>query len=69
LVNAEAAGFDNAFFQAPALRTGVLEIQISIIDLVCLNGGQCPAQVGFVQAKRLKQEGPGCGQAFNGGFA
>ena len=34
LVDAEAAGFDDAFFQAPALAAAVLKVQVGVIDLV-----------------------------------
>ena len=69
LVDAEAASLDDAFFQAPALGAGVLKVQVGVVHLVRLDGGQRPTQVGFVQTEGLEQEGPGRGQAFNGGFA
>jgi hypothetical protein len=69
LVDAEAAGFDDALFQTPAFGAGVLEIQIGIIDRVGFDGVQGLRQVAFIQAKRLEQEGPGRGQAFDGRFA
>jgi hypothetical protein len=41
-----------------------LEIKVGVIDLVRLNGGQGATQVGFIQAKGLKQQGFGRGQTF-----
>ncbi len=69
LVDAEAAGLDDALFQAPAFGAGVLEIQVGVVHLMGLDGGQSAAQMGFIQAKRLQQEGAGRGQTFDGGFA
>ena len=69
LVDAETAGFDNALFQAPAFRAGVLKVQIRIVNLVRFDGRQGLRQMRFVQTKRFKQEGPGRGQAFESGFA
>ena len=53
LVDAEGTGFDNALLQTPAFGTGVLKVQISFINLVRFDFGQCFGQVGFVQTKRL----------------
>ena len=48
LVDAEAAGFDNAFFQTPTFGAGVLEIQVGFVDAVGFDFGQHPPEVGFV---------------------
>ena len=48
LVDAEAAGFDDAFFQAPTFGAGVLEIQVGFVDAVGFDFGQHPPEVGFV---------------------
>ena len=34
LVDIEAAGFDDSLLEAPALRTGVLKVQIRVVDAV-----------------------------------
>ena len=69
LVDAEAPGLDDAFLQAPALRAGVLEVQVGVVDLVRLDGRQSAAEVGFIQTEGVEQQGLGRGQAFEGGFA
>ena len=69
LVDAEAASLDDALFQAPAFGAGVLKVKIGVIDRVRLDGVQGLSQMGFVKTKRVKQQGLGRGQAFNGGFA
>jgi hypothetical protein len=69
LVDAETARFHDALFQTPPLSTGVLKVQIGIVNLVGSDGTQGFGQMGFVQAKRLEQQGSGCGQAFKSGFA
>ena len=52
LVDAERAGFDNTFFQAPALGAGVLEVEVGLVHALHLDFGQRARQVRLVQAKR-----------------
>jgi hypothetical protein len=41
LVDAEAAALDDAFFQAPALVAGDLEVQVGVVDAVLADHAQC----------------------------
>ncbi len=55
LINTEAAGFDDAFFQRPALGTAILEIQIGIVNLVRQHFAEDLFQLALVQCKRGQQ--------------
>ena len=56
LVDAETAGLDNAFLQAPALAASALEIQVGIINLAHVHECQRLAQIGASQARRAQQQ-------------
>ena len=68
LVYAERAGFHNALFQTPALRAGVLKIQICIVYAVGAYGRQSLRQMALIQAVRREQQALRDGQAFEGRF-
>ncbi|MNV56389.1 hypothetical protein D3C71_1486690 [compost metagenome] len=55
LADREAAGLDDALFQAPALAARVLEVQIGVIDLVGEDLTQRASHVRFGQAPRVQQ--------------
>ncbi len=69
LVDAEAAAFDDALFQAPTFAAGVLKVQVGIVRAMRQDLAQRFFQVGFVQAVGGQQQVAGHGQAFEGGFA
>jgi hypothetical protein len=62
LVDVEAARFDDAFVEAPRLGTGILEIEIGVIELMGQDLAESPRQVAFGQRKRSEQQGFGLGQ-------
>ena len=66
LVNAEAAGFDNAFFQAPAFAVRALKIQVRIIHATRMHDGQRLLQMAARQAEGLEQQGFGQRQPLAG---
>ena len=68
LVDAEAAGLDDAFLQAPAFAAGGLEIQVGVIDLARVHGGQRLVQMVARQAEGFEQQRFGNGQALARAF-
>jgi hypothetical protein len=68
LVDAEAAGLDDALFQAPAFAARVLEVEVGVVDL-CARISASARAGGFVEAEGLEQQRAGRGQALDGGFA
>ncbi len=67
LVDAEAAGLDDALLQAPAFAARVLEVEVSIVDPVVGDDPQGFEQGGLVQLVRRKQQLTGSLEAGDGG--
>ncbi len=68
LVDAEAAGLDDALFEAPAFAARVLEVQVGVVDAVLRDDAQGVQQGRFVQTIRREQQVTGGLQAGKGGF-
>ena len=56
LVDAEAARFNNALFQAPAFAAGVLEIQVGVVHLVAQHAAQGGVDHAFVHTVGCQQQ-------------
>jgi len=67
LVDAEAAGLDNALFQAPAFAAGVLKVEVGIVHAVGGDDLQGLEQGGLVQLVGSEQQLTGSLEAGDGG--
>ena len=61
-IDVERAGLDDAFFQAPALEAGVLEIEVGEVDVVRVNGTENLRRAFEIEAAGCEQQALGIGK-------
>ena len=66
-IDGKGARLDDPLLEAPALRPGVLEVEVGEIDLVRVNGSQNARKVGVVEPGGLKQQASCLGHQRAGG--